>query len=354
MFSQISSNVNNYSSYLLEVKRYLFLVLPLVLFMSSCSEEDYEYVDKSPQVIALYIADGLGDRSYVDNIYRGVEAACIKNGLYVLHLSPADADEGRAYIENILRYGYNDGIKRLFLVTDQSYTDVLKDNADLIPDNDDMKMVFFETRPFTTNAYTLYVPFYGGMYAAGYLAQTMEDVDSVAIFSANVSIPALVDSRKAFMEGFTVNGKETIENYYLGEGTEGFAAADTLYKVSYMVDSLYDMVLPLCGGSVQGLLRYNREYPTTSFYTVGVDADMSSYSSRVPFSCVKHMDDVVDLVVSQWLSDSLPRHQTLGMKEGYVEVIIPDDYKERFESYYSEIFETAVQKEEDYEATQQE
>ena len=109
----------------------------------------------------------------------------------------------------------------------------------------------------------------------------------------------------------------------------------------------YDMVLPVCGETIMGFLRYNREYPG-SFYTVGFETDMSVYASDVPFSCVEHLDRVMYACVTDWMSGRLQNYRRFGMDEGWVELVISENYREQLGPWASEIHAQALEKEDSY------
>ena len=65
--------------------------------LSSCSKEgetifkpdpDEWQASTAPLVTVVYDADGVGDQSYNDLIYQGVEEAALRYGLRTLQLSP--------------------------------------------------------------------------------------------------------------------------------------------------------------------------------------------------------------------------------------------------------------------------
>ena len=96
-----------------------------------------------------------------------------------------------------------------------------------------------------------------------------------------------------------------------------------------------------------GFLRYNREYPG-SFYTIGIDSDMSIYSSDVPFSCVEHLDRILSECVSDWADNSLKHYRVFGLEDDWVELVIAKNYKSLLEPIAQEIHEQAIKMESVY------
>ena len=331
----------------------LFLLMSALLF-AACSDDDPQapQTDETPMLVVLYPIDGLGDRSYVDNIYRGVEKAALEHGLKVQHLMPYSYEEGTAYIENFMKSDAEEPNRRLYIITEPSFEELVMRLAPQFAESDKRQLLFLETRQEIPHIHTLYLPFYGVNYAAGRLAQQMSDVNRVAIFQANEQLAILQEATRGFTDGFQAGEGELLNTYIMDEGFLGFSMADKLYQEAYRINDLFDLVLPLCGGSAQGLFRYNREYPTNSFYTVGVDADMSVYSDRVPFSCVKHMDRIMQLCVEQWLEGELPSHQSLGLSEGYTDLMLAPQYEPQFAAQLPQVMAEAIEREAAFESQQ--
>lgn len=327
------------------------LSLMALLLLTGCSNDDteYEYIDNSPLAIILYEPQSLGDLSFNDMIYHGMVSASKKYGIRVQTLEPSTYEEGIEYLKQPFHVSLNDGVKRIYIVASKIYKDFIEENADRIPDDENNQLLLLESREMDCNAHTVYVPFYGIAYEAGYLAKYMDGVEKVGIIKANDTVETLAEAEQAFADAFADDKNIIVKTLATGYG--GFNIADSLYRNAYNVDDSVDMVFPLCGGSTQGLLRYNREH-ANSFYTIGVDVDMSIYSSRVPFSCVKHMNRVMETCIGQWLSSSgLPHHQDLGLEEGYTELIISKGF-ENLSEYKEKIEKTAIAKENEYDTAQ--
>ena len=203
-----------------------------------------------------------------------------------------------------------------------------------------------------------------------YILSAAQDLpkDFYASQNALSYIKAIGDPDKTGESTIAVNSPDKNHNYYYGDfyytsqldnlyyntfivdmdGAAGFNMADALYAYSFSVAEECQMVVPLCGGSSQGFYRYNREHPS-SFYTVGIDADMERYSSRVPFSCVKRMDKAVAELVRQWRGGELPRVQSWGLASGYVDVVVSSRYAGRLDAVKASLHDEAIGKEAAYE-----
>ena len=75
-----------------------------------------ETASQAPLVTVVYDANALGDRSYNDLVYEGVERAAGELGLRTMQLSPQSKEEGERYLELIFMETVRDTVRRLFIV----------------------------------------------------------------------------------------------------------------------------------------------------------------------------------------------------------------------------------------------
>jgi basic membrane lipoprotein Med (substrate-binding protein (PBP1-ABC) superfamily) len=259
--------------------------------------------------------------------------------------------------ETILRLAGADqqGRKRLIISTDQGYSEYLRDavSQGKIVNTDSTKLLIFDGDFKHKDVHIAHVSYYGMMYKAGYIAGKMNDVENVRLYLANDTYRYIREGRDGFIEGFSLNKADTVDVYDYStindDDTEGFM----MRNMAYMSDAHecskdnYDMILPICGETIMGFLRYNRENPG-KFYTVGVGADMSIYSSDVPFSCVEHLDRIVSECVKDWMDNRLEPYRKFGLDEGWVELTISQQYKSLLEPLSREIHKQATEKEDHY------
>ena len=275
-------------------------------------------------------------------------------GISLRAIVPATYQEGAETIAKLVS-GNEKGRKRLIISTDPEYSDYLRNVAyeGKIVDSDSTKLLVLDGNLTHDDIYTAYVPFYGMMYKAGYVASRMHNVENIKMFIANDKYRYIRESIDGFIDGFNLNKEGYFDVYdfsmYNNDNTEGFLKGTFAYA-SYAPEcyGLYDMVLPLCGETALGFLRYNREFPGR-FYTVGVETDMSVYASDVPFSCVDHLDRVLVSCITEWSEDRLARHKTFGMDEGWVELVISDNYRSMLQAASDEIHAKAIEMEGKYE-----
>ena len=154
------------------MKRIIPIVL-LSLCLWSCSDdyEDLNTFKYDTEVIAVFAPRGVGDQTDAGLIYKGIIKATDSLNIAFRPIFPLTYEEG---IETIAELSADDqpGRKRLIISTDAEYTPHLRMLAEdgLIMDSDSTKLLVFDGDFTHSDVYTAYVPLYGLMYKAGYVA----------------------------------------------------------------------------------------------------------------------------------------------------------------------------------------
>lgn len=355
----------------------LFL-LAVVMILAACTKEgdtiyqmdpDEPKASAKPLVTVIYDPDALGDRSYNDLIYRGVEEAAAKYGLRTMQLSPTSYDEGLAYMQAMMetvRQSQNDSVKRLYIVAAASYEDYLRQNSEAFNSNPNADLLYLETDTLLeSKGSTLYLPYYGAMYEAGALLPVFNS--SAVVIGSNPVDATVAGAIQGLTDGFQTyyyrvesewyEWEKSFSRVYLAEKAgEGYNIADsTAFRVlSEITRDDYLTVVPICGGSGSTLTYLVELY--ASAHIMGVDVQDLSGSSFV--SAVKHIDRAVNLCIGQWLSpEGMPKHQVFGLDTGFTEVMVrfvSDYLEEEYNQYISaalrrQIHEDAIRKEAEYE-----
>ena len=331
-------------------------VILLSIFLYSCSnhKEDLNIFKYDTEVVAVFTPRGIGDQTNAGLLYSGTIAATDALGISFRPIIPKTYEEGANTITQLASCNEK-GRKRLIISTDPEYSSHLRDLADKgrIVDSDSTKLLVFDGGLAHPDIYTAHVPFYGMMYKAGYVASKMNDVENVRIYIANEKYSYIREGKDGFIDGFSPNKANSIDIVDLSsinnDDTEGFQKSTSAY-IHYAPECIgvYDMILPICGETAMGFLRYNRESPG-SFYTVGVGTNMSAYSPDVPFSCVEHLDRIVSACIVDWTNNQLEHYRRFGLEGKWVELIISENHRKTLQSAADEIHAQAVELEEDYE-----
>jgi basic membrane lipoprotein Med (substrate-binding protein (PBP1-ABC) superfamily) len=336
----------------------LCLICGLILL--ACEKEgktvyintDEDDVDRD-MVFFVSKKGSLGDKGYVDALYRGVvRGANGCNLMLSLVEFPSDTSKAFVTLEYMLDYMQNDKPDRsaLVVIANDNFEPVLHRYESLLTRAQNVDFLLCESSDTTLPIYTLRIPQYGVYYQAGLLAsEGLSDVDSILIVSANPAEKSIAEMSAGFTQAIKDCGTNIyVENTYLSETSGGYDEASYTYQQSYEIDKRFDLVVPLCGGTAQGFYRYNRENPD-SFYTLGVDTDMQLYSTRVPFSVVKHLENVMEDWITNWWLDDIEQHQDLGLSSEATGIVVADSYKASLDGIAEKYYDTAVKKEKEYE-----
>lgn len=344
-----------------------------VLLLASCTKEgdtiympdpNEEQASTAPLVTVIYGDNSLGDRSYCDMIYEGVERTAQELGLRTMQLSPQSTEEGLQYLELMMRQmeAATDTVRRLFIVTSPVYDEYLRSNSSRLEANARADLLYLETdTPLPGKGSTLYLPYYGAMFEAGAMMPALGP--RVMLIGANRREQAVVEAIQGFTDGFNADMTSSTEKKekflattFLDEtGDGGYDVADTTAMRmihQWIADDIYDLV-PICGGAFNTFWRMN-EIEMDGLFIMGIDKEYRTPRSRL--SVVKHIDRAVDRCIRQWLSsEGMPKHQSLGLASGYTEVVRTYmDYPEQYmvevheqltEEKLKEIHETALRKE---------
>ena len=351
--------------------RITFILTALIFSLTvSCSKEgDIIYKDdpdfeptRTPLVTVIYSPDGLGDQSYSDLIYKGVEDAAASKVLRTLQLSPISYDDGAKCIEAAIDQmsTANDSIRRLLIVTSAAYDDVVRENSSRLDNNPNSDILYLETRtPLTSKGSTLFIQYYGAMYEAGAVAPII--APEVLLIGANPENDAVAEAVNGFQDGFNAGYIDT-EDYknlvlrYIGDGIgDGFIIDDTTaLEIMFTPDweGTDQILVPICGGAGG---TFNRLCDVFGLYQY-VGIDRQQVSSKCHFSVLKHVDRAVFKCIDDWLQGQMQKHYSFGLSDGYTELAVHpylDEYKNNFstkltDALRQQIHEDAVKKEAGY------
>ncbi len=290
----------------------------------------------APMVTVIYNADALGDRSYNDLIYQGVERSALKHGIRVTQQSPQSYAEGKVYLQNMFQTVATtkaDTTRRLYIVCASGYDEYIRQNSHLFAENPHADLLYMETPDSlpTGCGSTIYLPYYGAMYEAGAITPAL--YSESLIIASNPQDITVAEAVRGFTDGFntkyyTVTGffgfekKRSIETQYLSKNAgEGYTIADsTAMKIIQDLTFSFDLILvPICGGSGMRLF-YLIDLLGDCDYTA-IDIDLES--PKCPLAVLKHIDRAVALCIDQWISpEGMPHHQVLGLSSGFTEAVI--------------------------------
>lgn len=334
--------------------RRIGFIAGLTLITVGCARDEIakdcqQAVSSPPTVTVIHSPNGLGDRGYNDLIFAGVQVSQKKHDFRLLTQVPDDMQEAELFFEDWLNDSTASG-KQLLIMASSDFEYMIRSHKHQIPDDEQRKVLFLESRAQDLPAYTLYLPLYGACYQAGCVSLTLPYAAmKSAVVCANRLPGPIADGRQGFQDGFLDNGGLEVDTVFLADDDTGYAMANQFYQLCFDLEKEYAFVFPLAGGSNQGLLRFTREYPRT-FYTAGMDVDQSDYSYRVAFSVVKHIDRTLELFLNLWMNEQdLPRNMSRGLASGDVEVVITSGYEDFLKEVLDACKNQAIEKEKAYE-----
>lgn len=379
----------------------LFLSVVFSNLFLSCAG-DSESVDDAGgaavfrNIIALYPPNSLGDNSYYDDISYTLHVFARENNALMADIVPADSKEAEENLKTALETVIP-GAENLILCADSLYLSFLE-KYDLTPLAGRQILVLDAREQENTAISTVHLPDYGVSMLAGSVAKSLSsyfgtDVKCLCML-ANETNPNFLDGMKGFIQGFGAdwNGKiydvwDPFFDSLLGSGElEKYIKESSFITMKLddvpddgawtglnanlrIYDNLFSLqdpqtaygfnfYYPLCGSSVRGIGLCAQDCSQKSpFLFAGVNVKNSVYSEYIPFYVVKHIDKVVSLCLSQWVSDKkIPHYQEFGLEMGFTELVINEDdgkwNSKELKEAVEQGKEAAIKKEREYEAEQ--
>ena len=332
---------------------YLLMVISVCALLWACTDNEHiPPVTPQKEILVLFAPNALGDNGYNDQILRGVvqyAGSSVSSHVMVDYYNPTSLAEGERMIK-AWRDTASDGKKRLLVLASEEYKEAvlsILENGSL--DGTDREMLLFESNSLNLHGVSTFrLSMYGVAYMAGAIAGEMNCTPLAAL--ANASDRVMREAYDGFCDGYATysHEAETVDAVYLSSAGQGYAMADSVYRLMYDWAKRYDYIFPVMGGSNMGVFKYMREYPR-GLFTVGTDVDQSHLCSQVIGSMVKHIDRVVKEYLEQWATgNALPRHRQYGMESGYVEWAASHNYEGVFDELLEQAQTEAVEKERSY------
>ena len=312
------------------------------LLFTSCTKEGNtiykptpgeEQPATTPLVTVIYGPNSLGDRSYCDLIYKGVEAAAKQYGVRTLQLAPESEEQGLAYLETMFSQMENatDTVRRLFITPSPVYDAYIRKNNKRLEKNPYADLLYMETTtPLEGKGSTFYIDYYGAMYMGGCMAHYGVE-DLLTVLLANPYTQTVREAGEGFIAGYNDSPHwddrfpvQLHVRYLSDEPVGGFTMADSTAMRIYQEEKHFleeertneVTFVPICGGAMHTIIRALHARMISTDNYVGIDGDMTDDDAFCVFSIVKHIDQVTVDYIGLWLNGSMPKHQTLGLADG--------------------------------------
>lgn len=348
------------------MRKVLTILFAFAIFVSCSKEGDTIYkpdpaekqASTAPIVIVVHNVGGVGDLSYNDLIFQGVERSALKHGLRTLQLVPKTQQEAQTILESVFQQvtTATDSVRRLLIVS-SSYDDFVRKNNKRLENCPRADLLLLDTpQQLEGKGSTLYMPYYGAMYKAGYIAPLF--MMNITLIGANPKDHSVVKAIEGFTEGYKASGGEDVVGFntiYLSDQAgSGYSLDDETALMLLSENEIYsylgNLIVPICGGGMSTIARLSNL--TDSYSFVGVD--VSGQYVHSDFSVVKQIGLAVSDCIEQWLSaEGMPKHQSLGLESEYTDVLLHaqsersrEIMKEHLtDEFMAEIHQQAVRKE---------
>lgn len=310
----------------------LIFCLLLLGTWCACSEESHNSPPRA-KITIITALNGAGDNGYNDEILSGVMEAVESDDIVLSLITPSTMEEAQNVVNDWLK---NDSLEnRSLLVLASNEYEVL----DFTMNTDKNKRILLfesEENDLGQNLSTFMIRRYGISYLAGCMACEAEAAHVIAAMSSETYVG---DAVKGFCDGYRQGGR--IANViYLAEDESGYSMPDMGYKVMKNID-YNSFVYPLAGGSNNGMYKSTREEEFCIQLIAGMDVDCSLYSTRIPFSVIFNIKDLVASLLKKWINgEELQQHYSFDLSdEEVVDIVMnPHFYQEinAWEDYYDD------------------
>jgi basic membrane lipoprotein Med (substrate-binding protein (PBP1-ABC) superfamily) len=360
------------------MKKVLDIVCCLLLLTACNKDIDETVTVDAPKGVAtvtfLVTPNGLGDNNYNDAAAECIFAFAGETGTRLRLLLPGDEAEA----ETMYRYWLTDNAAQdsaVMILGSSAYETMARQVS--ATDSDKLKslqerggrVLLFESEASIDGISTVLVSHYGVSWLAGAMTQGFDAL----ILAAATGVPALEESIAGFRDARGKYAGEYCGNqckttlHYLSDSEKGFAMPDSAYHyITRRAEETlnYDeFIFPLLGGSEAGVLRYLNDDIFTMALMVGMDVDQTGQSTRIPFSVVIRIGDVIRQYLNEWQNGhEWPRHLRLGISDGAADIVITPDFNRYLNSWddryadpdtflklYRQYKDEAIKKEAEYE-----
>ncbi len=325
------------------MRRLIFLTIIIVFLASSCTETESLFFEPSYSLYVLLPTQGFGDRSFVDDIYEGVEAAALEVNFEVDYIVPETIEEGGVWLSNFISSTIDPA---LIIVAGNQYTDMVNTLQGQLNGH---KIVLFEgIADEYEGVASIFFHTYAPSYIAGYMSAVLVD-NCRATTISGFDAPFLTEYIEGFEQGVTDAGGLIGERYFLSTDFDGFEMPDSAYILTQKLLPEYNLIYGLASGSNFGIVNAARNY-SEQRYVVGVWSDQSWMGLNVVSGSVinlfgeKITDYTSDFKKGKFTSGSF----YLSMEDNYSNYLLNKNVTGSESKIPEEIRNTAIQKEKAY------
>ncbi|MEZ5104629.1 MAG: BMP family ABC transporter substrate-binding protein [Draconibacterium sp.] len=251
------------------MKQMIFFTILNVFLFSSCSKNKESLTfEPSYSLYVLLPTQGFGDRSFVDDIYEGVEAAALNVNFEVDYIVPETLEEAGQWLSNFIGSTQKPS---LIIVAGNQFTDIV--NAFQGQLNGHKILLFEGIADEYEGVASVFFHTYAPSYIAGYLSANLID-NCRATSISGFDTPFLQEYIEGFEQGVNDAGGTINNRYFLSDDFDGFEMPDSAYSLTKKLLTDYNLIYGLASGSNYGIVNAARDYPEQR-YVIGVWSDQS-------------------------------------------------------------------------------
>ena len=268
-------------------KIFILLTVVFAMLLTACggSKDDSKEAakDNALKVGIVLSTGGLGDKSFNDSAYRGLERAKEELGIEFKYVEPASPSEDEQFLREFAENGYDLVIGVGFLMKD-SVAGVAKEYPDV-------KFAIIDETIEAPNVTSLVFAEDEGSFLVGALAAMMTKTDTIG-FVGGMEVPLIQKFQRGYTEGAKyVNPKIKVLTLYtsgpnpFNDPVRGRESAFAEYNQGA------DVIFHAAGGTGTGVIDGCKQ---KGIYAIGVDSDQDDVApGTVLTSMVKHVDNAV-------------------------------------------------------------
>lgn len=334
------------------MNRHALLILAGLLTLLSCGrDKGQDTAEIRPMAVVLFSPYGMQDMIREQKMCEGFMSAVGSEDIRSLLLAPLyDNAVGIDMLKTAMNRLKDDPAPHLFIIAGSGYRqDQISDVIASMEGHDHDRLLIIGPAAENDTLDRVEVCSYGAAYMAGVLAARMFPAEDAVIGGCydprDRSLQETgdgfcdgMDSRKPGGAGLWNVTQSAMQDMY-------FSKVDNM-GVLFEYNEVYDFAV----FAFKPWLRTLVSCPESvrSYYVLGIDADLSIYSPNIPFSCVRHMDRLIEDCIRQWLSDEgLPHEQWYGLDSEYVTLTLSPAFG-HLQAAADSVFSEAVRMEREY------
>ncbi|MFW5976435.1 MAG: BMP family lipoprotein [Bacillota bacterium] len=295
-------------------------------------------VNAEEKVAIVFATGGLGDKSFNDSAYRGIQEAEEEYGISYDYAEPSAVAEYETYLTQFAQTGENDLI--ISIGVDQA--DALENVAASFPDQ---KFVLVDAEVDQSNVASYVYKEEQRGFLMGVAAAMMTTRDEESFINEEKvigvvggrEIPLIEANIAGYMEGAKyVDSDIEVKYSYVGSWSDPSKGKELALS---MIEDDADVVWQAAGRSGLGVIKAAEE---EDVYAIGADSDQGHEApDNVLTNGMKFVDNTVLLAVDQVINDEFESGtHSLGLADegmGYTESLLPEEIVEELDEVKDKI-----------------